>query len=532
MRRDPAGITPEQRQQIIDEVSSGKLDIASAATKYNIPQMVINRWLNVVPTRSTSTTNSAPSAESSPSDHSTLSPPAIPAAPPAASGHRVDKPAQPVAKPLRARGKSRMSAGVIMTLAVAAAVLLLIGIAVITSDDGNSQQPQSEANAASNEISDSNSTGSTIATDTNEDQTSTTVAQNDSTANNADVTNSDDSNNVTTPEDMADSTQDSADPMEPNDTSNSNNQDILEQLYNTRVNWTFDAMPLQAVLEFISKSEKIKLQLDRGALLNAGISADEPISFNKSALPLNSALTQMLTVVGLTYKIDGDSLVITTRRNTATTKPLTSEKLFEVSQPAVAILVLLDANNEILKQGTGFFISNKGLLITTAHLINHPNAIRLLVKSDSNYYGATSVEQYDHDADIAAVTINGMGNSFPTLQLSNSGPALNMEVSIVGLTDTTSLESTIRDGEIADVGNVSPTQFSLAFATVATQSGSPILETTGRVVGIYNHRLGLENSNPTGINADQIAKVLGSAAESVLIQDVSATFGEFVAPSP
>ncbi|MBN86887.1 MAG: hypothetical protein CL885_05120, partial [Dehalococcoidia bacterium] len=209
-----------------------------------------------------------------------------------------------------------------------------------------------------------------------------------------------------------------------------------------------------------------------------------------------------------------------------------SEKLFEVSQPAVAILVLLDANNEILKQGTGFFISNNGLLITTAHLINHPNAIRLLVKSNSNFYGATAVEQYDHDADIATVTINGMGNSFPTLQLSNSGPATNMEVSIVGLTDATSLESTIRDGEIADVGNVSPNQFSLSFATVATQSGSPILEKTGRVVGIYNHRLGLENSNPTGIDANQMAKVLGSAAESVRIQDVSATFGEFVAPNP
>ena len=109
MRRDPAGITPEQRQQIIDEVSSGKLDIASAATKYNIPQMVINRWLNVVPTRSTGITNSASSAENSPSDHSTLLPPAIPAAPTSASGHHQDKPTQSVAKSLNARGKLRMS---------------------------------------------------------------------------------------------------------------------------------------------------------------------------------------------------------------------------------------------------------------------------------------------------------------------------------------------------------------------------------------------------------------------------------------
>ena len=532
MRRDPAGITPEQRQQIIDEISSGKLDIASAAIKYNIPKMVINRWLNVVPTRSTGTANSDSSTKNLPSDHSTVLPPAIPAAPPSTSGHHQDKPAQSVAQPLRARGESRMSAGVIMTLAVTVAVLLLIGIAVITSDKGNSHQLQSETNETPHEISGSNSTGSAVTTDTNENHTSTTVAQNDSTANNPSVTNQDDSHEATSSENIGDPTQDTADSLEANDTSMPDNQDLLELLYNTRVDWTFNAMPLQAVLESISKSEKIKLQLDRGALLNAGISADEPISFNKSALPLNSALTQMLTVVGLTYKIDGDSLVITTRRNTATTKPLSSEKLFEVSQPAVAILVLLDANNEILKQGTGFFISNNGLLITTAHLINHPNAIRLLVKSNSNFYGATAVEQYDHDADIATVTINGMGNSFPTLQLSNSGPATNMEVSIVGLTDTTSLESTIRDGEIADVGNVSPNQFSLSFATVATQSGSPILEKTGRVVGIYNHRLGLENSNPTGIDANQMAKVLGSAAESVRIQDVSATFGEFVAPNP
>jgi hypothetical protein len=528
MRRDPAGITPEQRQQIIDEVSSGELDIATAATKYNIPQMVINRWLNVVPTRSSGTANSASNTENSRSDHTTSLPPAIPAAPTSASGHHQNKPAQSVAEPLRARGKSRMSAGVIMTLAVTAAVLLLIGIAVITSDDGNSQRLQSETNETSNEVSDSNSTGSAITSD----QTSTTVAQDNSPANDSDDTNSDDSHEATSPRDIGDSTQDTADSLEANDTSMSDSQDLLEQLYNTRVDWTFDAIPLNAVLDLISKSEMIKIQLDRGALLNTGISADEPISFNKSALPLNSALSQMLTVVGLTYKIDGDSLVITTRRNAAPTKPLSSEKLFEISQPAVAILVLLDANNEILKQGTGFFIANNGLLITAAHLVNHPDAMRLLVKSDSNFYGATSVELYDHDADIAAITINGMGNSFPSLQLSNSDPATNMEVSIVGLTDTTSLEATIRDGEVSDVSNVSPTQFSLSFATVATQSGSPILKKNGRVVGIYNHRLGLENNNPTGINADQIAKVLGSSSKSVLIQDVSATFGEFVAPNP
>ncbi len=532
MRRDPAGITPEQRQQIIDEISSDKLDIASAAIKYNIPKMVINRWLNVVPTRSTGTANSDSSTESLPSDHSTLLPPAIPAAPPSASSHHQDEPAQSVTQPLRARRESRMSAGVIMTLAVTAAVLLLIGIAVITSDNGNSQQLQSETNETHHEVSGSNSTGSAVTTDTNENPTSTTVAQNDSTANNSSVTNQDDSHEATSPKNIGDSTQDTADSLEANDTSMSDSQDLLEQLYNTRVDWTFDAIPLNAVLDLISKSEMIKIQLDRGALLNTGISADEPISFNKSALPLNSALSQMLTVVGLTYKIDGDSLVITTRRNAAPTKPLSSEKLFEISQPAVAILVLLDANNEILKQGTGFFIANNGLLITAAHLINHPDAMRLLVKSDSNFYGATSVELYDHDADIAAIAINGMGNSFPSLQLSNSNPATNMEVSIVGLTDTTSLEATIRDGEVSDISNVSATQFSLSFTTVATQSGSPILKKNGRVVGIYNHRLGLENNNPTGINADQIAKVLGSSSESVLIQDVSAKFGEFVAPNP
>ncbi|MFL2871052.1 MAG: trypsin-like peptidase domain-containing protein [Pirellulaceae bacterium] len=528
MRRDPAGITPEQRQRIIDEISSGQLDIASAATKYNIPQMVINRWLNVVPSRSTGTTSAVPDSENSPADFPIPTPPAIPEPPQTINGNHNEKPAQSVFKPQRPRGKSGISAGVIMTLAVTAAVLLLIGIAVITSDNDSSELAQSDETSV--EVTNSNSTGNDVTTNPTEDQASNTVTQDNSDA--TDSETSDEPTDESSQDSVNDSVEDAADTATPDDTASSNNQDLLEQLYNTRVDWTFDAMPLQEVLASISKSLQITIELDRGALLNTGVSADEPISFNKSALPLNSALTQMLTAVGLTYKIDGDSLLVTTRRNTAATKPLSTEKLFEVSQPAVATLVLLDANNEILKQGTGFFISNKGLLITTAHLINHPDAIRLLVKSGSNFYGANSIDQYDHDADIAAVTINGMGNSFPTLQLSNSGPATNMEVSIVGLTDTTSLESTIRDGEIADVGSVSPIQFSLSFATLATQSGSPILEKTGRVVGIYNHRLGLENSNPTGINADQIVKVLGSAAEAVLIQDVSATFGNYASPNP
>lgn len=531
MRRDPAGITPEQRQQIIDEISSGQIDVAAASIKYNIPQMVINRWLNVVPTR---TTGNAESPQST----SSATPPSIPNPPP-------DRPNKPTVSQQRqhipnlnpTRPKPRVSAGVIMTLSVVVAVLLLLGIAVLTSKDDNTDRVSENGLRANTEVAQNNTNNSMdngmedqSVPVSNAESSSDVSSDSDNNSGPAKVDGADDnsgSNNMETTEPTQEDTN-----LATDEESTATKQSMLDHLYNSRVDFKFDGVPLNEALNQIAVKQGIKIVLDRGALINAGVKSDTPITFSKSGIPLNSALNQLLTVVGLTYKINGDALTITTSRNTSTSKPLSSEKLFEVSQPAVAILVLLDANNEILRQGTGFFISNQGTLITTAGLINHPNATRLLVKAGSNYFGTTTVDQYDHDTDIATVSINGMGNAFPTLQLANDAPRVNSDVSMIGLTDTTSLEATIRDGQITDVGSAAPSQFFLSFATVDSQSGSPILDKTGRVIGIYNHRLGLENNNPTGVSADQIARVLGTAAESVLIQDITATFGDFASPNP
>ncbi len=75
----------------------------------------------------------------------------------------------------------------------------------------------------------------------------------------------------------------------------------------------FIETPLQDVVDFLKDYHHIEIQLDRKALDDAAIGSDTPVTRNIHGVSLKSALRLMLGEMGLTYVIDNEVLLITTR---------------------------------------------------------------------------------------------------------------------------------------------------------------------------------------------------------------------------
>jgi hypothetical protein len=74
----------------------------------------------------------------------------------------------------------------------------------------------------------------------------------------------------------------------------------------------FVETPLQDAIDFLKDYHGIEVQLDRGALEDAGITSDTPVSRNISGLTLAAGLRLLLDGLGATYVIQHDVLLITT----------------------------------------------------------------------------------------------------------------------------------------------------------------------------------------------------------------------------
>lgn len=83
--------------------------------------------------------------------------------------------------------------------------------------------------------------------------------------------------------------------------------DVLDET----IGLAFLSTPLNDAAQFISDLHKIEVELDRAGLKRAGVPEDTPITLRADKVKLKTALTDMLAPLKLTYKVVGDSIVIT-----------------------------------------------------------------------------------------------------------------------------------------------------------------------------------------------------------------------------
>lgn len=158
-------------------------------------------------------------------------------------------------------------------------------------------------------------------------------------------------------------------------------------------------------------------------------------------------------------------------------------------EPSVVVIMTYDEEGEILVQGSGFFTSKNGNVVTNCHVLQGAN--RAEVKTtDGSVYPVKNILAEDQEGDLILVSVEISTNAVHPLSVSRSLPERGERVIVIG--SPLGLEQTVADGIVSAVREIP------AFTTAGTyeniiqitapisqgSSGSPVVNMKGEVIGI------------------------------------------------
>jgi S1-C subfamily serine protease len=184
--------------------------------------------------------------------------------------------------------------------------------------------------------------------------------------------------------------------------------------------------------------------------------------------------------------------------------------------------ILAGENGNPKSSGTGFFISNDGYLVTNFHVVE--DADNLSVKTKKGLVPATIVK-LDRSNDLAILKVAGNFNALP---LSSGGDArLGQSVFTIGFPnpDMQGMEPKLTRGEISSLAGMQddPRHFQISVPVQPGNSGGPLVDLNGNVVGVVSMRLGdLRALKFTGALPQNVNYAIKSSVLNGLVKSVPA----------
>lgn len=162
---------------------------------------------------------------------------------------------------------------------------------------------------------------------------------------------------------------------------------------------------------------------------------------------------------------------------------------------AVVSIIMSDKDGNPIAQGSGFFVSKDGLVVTNYHVIAEGSSA-VVKLPDGAFYVVDGVLASDKTRDIAVVRAHGQ--NFRTLPLGNSD-RVHVGEEVVAVGNPLSLESTVSNGIVSAVRAIKDEggDFLQITAPISPgSSGGPLFNMAGEVIGITTMYLkGGENLN-------------------------------------
>jgi len=167
---------------------------------------------------------------------------------------------------------------------------------------------------------------------------------------------------------------------------------------------------------------------------------------------------------------------------TAARRELPVEEIVQRASPAVVLL------RGAQKQGTGFLITDTGVIATNAHVVRDESRLSAVLPRGEEVPGR--IVYLDADLDFALVKIEGAG--MPHLVLADlSGVAAGQSVVAIG-NPGGGMPNTVTKGIVSAVGPKPELGAGIWIQTDAAvnpgNSGGPLLDTAGEVIGINTAR--------------------------------------------
>jgi serine protease Do len=175
-------------------------------------------------------------------------------------------------------------------------------------------------------------------------------------------------------------------------------------------------------------------------------------------------------------------------------------------------------NQRITGQGSGFFISADGYIVTNNHVVENASEVDVQTEDGKNY--TAKVIGTDPRTDLALLKIDGHGENFPWVKLATKAPRVGDWVLAVG--NPFGLGGTVTSGIVSargrDIGAAGPDDFIQIDAAVNRgNSGGPTFNLAGEVIGVNTAIV-----SPSGGNVG-IAFAIPSETVSYVVNSLKTT---------
>lgn len=210
---------------------------------------------------------------------------------------------------------------------------------------------------------------------------------------------------------------------------------------------------------------------------------------------------------------------------------LSGQKSYDVmvqsGTPTEDVLAKLPESEDIQASGSGFFVSADGYLVTNFHVVKGANKVK--VKNSSGVYPAEIVRT-DSENDLALLKVSGQ---FKPLPISRMDAQLGEPVFTIGFPDIVlqGIQPKYTDGKISSLAGIrdDPRDYQISVAVQPGNSGGPLVDSTGNVVGIVEAKLDLAAAfNATG----DLPQDVNYAIKSKYVSDFLAQYPEVKLSSP
>ena len=182
--------------------------------------------------------------------------------------------------------------------------------------------------------------------------------------------------------------------------------------------------------------------------------------------------------------------------------------------------------------GTGFFVTEDGSLLTCYHVVQ--DAARIAVRTKSGTFAATLVKA-DKANDVALLKVAGKSSALPVAP--SRGVKLGESVFTIGFPniELQGFAPKLTKGEISSLTGVQddPREFQISVAVQPGNSGGPLVDQYGNVVGIVAARLAdVATLETTGSLPQNVNYAVKSSVLNVLLESLPEISAKLVEPNP
>ncbi len=197
----------------------------------------------------------------------------------------------------------------------------------------------------------------------------------------------------------------------------------------------------------------------------------------------------------------------------ASLKASTSEDFSGIIEDVVKGVVTVRTD---IGQGTGFIISNEGHFVTNAHVLAGATQVSAITY-DQNLFPADFIG-YDSDLDIALLKISG---DHKVLELADSN-FIQLGEKVIAIGNPLGLQFSVSQGIVSGVHRLGPNDLNAYVQTDAAlnpgNSGGPLINKQGEVIGINNFKIGGGESLGFALESNYIKEAINSISLNALNQ--------------